>query len=291
MEKIKDIVKKLLYPHWAILALCVLLSVVGLAFVFAKGLEETNIAYIIYVLSAYALSAAVAAIVEFSKGGKERLHSNPFIHRYLTDLDYKAKVSLYLSFGINVIYSFYKAGAGIYYSSPWFGAVAFYYIILSTVRVLLLRHIRTKKQSLLAAYKRYRFCGYLLLILTVAIMAMGFHMVYEGKGVEYPGFVIYAAAGYTFFNFSMAIVNLVRYSKLNNPIYSAAKMITLATALVSIFFLQTAMFTAFGDDETMQFYMNIATASAVLVAVTVLSIVMIKRGNKALKEIESESRG
>lgn len=40
-------------------------------------------------------------------------------------------------------------------------------------------------------------------------------------------------------------VNVIKYPKINNPIISCAKILSLAGALMSMFALQTAMFSAF----------------------------------------------
>ena len=109
------------------------------------------------------------------------------IHRYRTQLNFRAEASLYLSLGINLLYAVYKAGTGIYYRSAWFGMTAFYYLILSTVRFFLLRGVRSKGQNLLRSFQKYRFCGWMLLILTLPIAGMGFYTIFEGHTAVLQG--------------------------------------------------------------------------------------------------------
>ena len=129
----------------------------------------------------------------------------------MTDLRFKAKISLYLSLGVTLGYSIYKSFIAIRCRSAWFASVACYYIVLGTGRFLLVRHIRAGRDDCVQEHKIYGFCGYLLLVLTAALGAMNFYTIYEGRAVAYPGHMIYAAAGFAFYSLGMAWANLVRY--------------------------------------------------------------------------------
>ncbi len=283
------LLQKFLTPTSVILLLLIPASALTLAVVFTGGLEATALAYVAYGISAYTTAAAVLRVYRLAKRGKALLHKNPFLHKYLTEMDYRAEISLYLSLGINIFYALYKAAAGIYLHSVWSGTLAFYYMVLSTVRFLLLHSVRGKERRLLQEYRKYRFCGYMLLVLTVAITGIGICTIASEKAVNYPGYTIYAAAGYTFYNAGAAIANILRYRKLKNPLYTASKVIALATALVSIFFLQTAMFAAFGDGAAWQKPMNIGTGAGVFVLVAVLSLLMIRHGSRSIAALTSGS--
>lgn len=161
-------------------------------------------------------------------------------------------------------------------------------MILSAERFLLLKHIRRKQRDYIKEYKKYSFCGYLLLILTIALIGMSVYMIHDGKVTVYPGHIIYAAAGYTFYNFITAILNIIKYRKLKNPIYSASKIITLATALISIFSLQTAMFAAFGKDIIQQRQMNLLTGFCIFAIIIAMALFMIMYGKHSIKKIQQK---
>lgn len=74
--------------------------------------------------------------------------------------------------------------------------------------------------------------------MTVPIAVIGAVSVYTGGATEYPGHLIFAAAAYTFYSLTMAIVNICRFRGAGLPVYSAANALALMTALVSMFFLQ-----------------------------------------------------
>lgn len=155
---------------------------------------------------------------------------------------------------------------------------------------LLLKHIRIKERDYIEEYKKYSFCGYLLLILTIALVGMSVYMIHDGKVTVYSCHIIYAAAGYTFYNFITAIVNIVKYRKLNNPIYSVNKIIALTTALVSVFSLQTAMFAVFGKNSIQQRQMNILTGFVIFIIIIIMALFMIIYGKYCIKKYKRNNK-
>lgn len=288
MRRWRRTLQALLHPPGAAVALLIPLSGTGLAVVFARGLEETALAYTVYAASAYTTAAAAARLVPLWRKGRALAHKNAFFHRYLTDLAFKAEISLHISFGVTLLYCVCKAAAGLYYRSAWLGSMAFYYFVLGIVRFQLLRHVRGGRGTPEQALQKYRFCGYLLLVLTLALGLMSFYTIYEGRAVEYPGHLIYAAAGYAFYSLAMAVCNLVRYRKLQDPVCSAAKALTLAAALVSMFFLQASMFAAFGDGAAWQRQMSMATGGCVFLLIAAMALYMIRRSTRLLQDFSPE---
>ena len=94
-----------------------------------------------------------------------------------------------------------------------------------------------------------------------------------------------AMAAYTFFTFTFAIVNLVRYKKYESPVYSAAKTITLISASVSMLTLTTTMLTTFGENESplfRQLMLSLIGLAVIGFAIT-MAVIMIVKGHKKLK--------
>ena len=265
MEHLLRITNKLLRPRLVLLAPLAVLSAAALAAVFTLRWEDTAMAYASYVLSAYSLAAVTLHLITEARRWHSRALENRHVKRYRTDLDFRLRLRLTVSLGVNLCYSVYKAALGLLLGSVWFGAMAAYYLVLSEARFLLLRG---GTGSLLAGYKKRRFCGWLLAVMTVPIAVTGAVSVYTGGATEYPGHLIFAAAAYTFYSLTMAIVNICRFRSAGSPVYSAANALALMTALVSMFFLQGAMFLAFGDGSSMERDMNLIFA-AVLAAMAV----------------------
>lgn len=157
------------------------------------------------------------------------------------------------------------------------------------MRFFLVRHTRTYKpaEEREIELKKYVLCGWLLLVMNLALSAIITFVVLGDKEFKYHMITTIALAAYTFFTFTFAIINIVRYKKYNSPVYSAAKMISLIAASVSMLTLETAMLTAFGGAETEGFsnWMLPLTGAAVMIFAITMSIYVIVSGHKKLKKI------
>ncbi len=294
MERFKKIMLKLLYPHFAVSVLIVVIAAFSLISVFAYGLESRPGSYVIYVFSFYALCVVCANTVRLVKGTKKYLHQNIYTEKYLSDAELRARVSLYAGVLINIGYAIFKFAAGVLYSSVWFGAVAIYYIVLSLIRFLLIKadrvFVKSADDTYCHGWKSYRLCGILLLLLNTAMSGMAVQVIWCNEGYFYPGFVIYASAAYTFYRLTVAIIR-ISGRKISNPILLATKALDLSMALMAMFTLQTAMFASFGKDMTVESrrLMNILTGGAVCVAVLGIAFVMINVATKKLRMNRAEN--
>ena len=93
----------------------------------------------------------------------EKIRSTAVVDKYMTDVRFRAGVSLYQGFFINLLYIVMKLVSGIVYRSTWFIALAVYYILLAVMRILLARRLNTKDEA--AELRRYRLCGIMLLLM------------------------------------------------------------------------------------------------------------------------------
>lgn len=307
MKKFKDMIFKILFPPvWII----VLSSLIGFPLVIISlvFLSSTNpISYLSYVLSAYALTVLCANFPRAKRRCKELIHGDEvkaivsfrrFMNRYkytsmyLNDKEFRAKISLYTGLGINCFYALFKCGTGIMFRSAWLWAIGIYYVMLSAIRFMLLRNVRItdKKEHTLERkiheYRSARLCGIMMLALNMAMSGMTVQMIWQNRGYEYKGYIIYISAMYAFYCFINAVVNVVKFARINNAILSSAKILSLAGALMSMFALQTAMFSAFGGGEKFQRLMNTITGGAVCLIVTGMAVFMIVRSNRNLKSLE-----
>lgn len=285
--------KTLLFPHKALIVLFVLITIPLL--IYSLGYQNVNpvIAYVSYFFSAYTLTVALMQMPLIMKWVKKGLYANRYSSLYLSEPLLRAKISLYAGLVINVLYAVFKFLAGIYYRSFWLGAIAVYYVILSIIRFGLVKRERklskqeASKEKRLHELKSYRFCGYLMLLLHVAVAGLVIQMIWQNKSYSYPGFLIYAFAAYAFYCFGIAIKNMVKYRNLEHPLLSAAKMISFACALTSILAMQTAMLTQFGNgQENFARLMNSLTGGAVCLTVLLLSIRMVRRAGCEMKKAE-----
>ena len=128
----------------------------------------------------------------------------------------------------------------------------------------------------------------MMFALNIAMGGMTVQMIWQNRSYEYKGYIIYISALYAFYCLITAVVNVVKFAKIHNTILSATKTIALAGALMSMFALQTAMFSAFGGGEELQRLMNTITGGAVCLIVRGMAVFMIVRANIRLKKLENE---
>lgn len=284
--------KKCLFIHNVLAVILIFLSTALLLYAFLYPNAIPVVAYISYFVSAYTLTVVMIKMPALCKKIKRGLYGNKYSNMYLTNSQIRAKISLYTGCGISVLYACFKLGMGIYLSSVWLGAVAVYYIILSLMRLALLRRFRrskwyeTEEGLHLFGLKSFRFCGILMFLLNIAVSGLVVQMIWQNKSYEYPGFLIYATAAYAFYCLTMAIINIVKYRHMEQPILSAAKMLSFACALISILAMQTAMLTQFGNgQENFARLMNSLTGGAVCFSIFVMAVWMIRKANKEMKNM------
>jgi hypothetical protein len=223
---------------------------------------------------------------------KERIYKNPLGNRYMTDKVFRTEISLYLSLSISLIYVGANLLSWYLLRSWWFIVLAVYYVIMSVMRFLLVRYVRVNEigTSLLGEWKRSRICAYILLLINLSLSGAVLMILYQSKGYDYPGVMIYVMALYTFYSTTHAIVDIVRFRSLGSPIMSTAKIVSLSAALVSMLNLETAMFAQFGAEMPQQYQnlMIMLTGAGISVTVVTLSVVLIV---KATKEIRRAKHG
>ena len=297
MER-KSFWKKLLFPPlWLMLSLLVLCAV-SLPYVFINGLVNSPVAYGIYALSFYTLCVVCLFCALMLPGQyksiRSRIYAHPIGHRYMTDAAFKTHVSLYTSLAANLLYVGVNVLSWFLYRSMWFVVLAVYYVILAVMRFLLVRYVRLDPLGLnrLGELRRARLCSCILLLLNFVLTGAVMMILYQNKGFEYHGILIYVMASYTFYITTHAIVDLVRYRKYKSPVMTVSKLISLSAALVSMLALETAMFSQFGGEMPVrdQRLMIALTGAGVSIAVISMSVFMIVSAAKEIKEIKKNGK-
>ena len=291
MDIWKKFYKKALFPHIAVMILLLVLSAAALLVAFLVFGSEHPVSYACYVLAAYTLTVYCFRIPNIVKFVKRQINENKFLRRLTTDAHYRVKMSLHGAFYFNMVYALFQLGMAILRSSILFYSLAAYYFLLALMRMYLLGYAWSNAPgtNMVREYKRYRFCGVAMLILSVALSVMVTYTIAFDTQESYGMIETIAMAAFTFTALSVAIVNVVKYKKYNSPVFSAAKDISLAVAVVSVLSLETAMFAAFADgsmDADSMLIMTATTGFAVMVFVIGLAILMIVRSTKELKGLE-----
>lgn len=287
--------KKLLFPPVWLMVILVIASAAALTLTFVNGMEQSIPAYIVYVLAFYTLSVVtvfcVMVLPKQYSTIKQRIYGNPLGNRYMTDRVFRTNISLSISFVISMLYVGINLWSWHMLKSYWFMVLAVYYAIMAVMRFLLVRYVRIQKigTDILSEWKRSRICAYILLLINLSLSGAVLMILYQSKGYDYPGIMIYVMALYTFYSTIHAIVDIVKYHKLGSPIMSTAKIVSLSGALVSMLNLETAMFAQFGADMSMksQRIFIILTGAGVSITVVTLSVILIVNANKEIRRIKN----
>ena len=287
----KKLGNNLLFPPVWLMVLLTLISAAALILIFLNGLEQSIPAYFVYVLAFYTLSVVsifcALVLPKQYKNIKRKIYTNPIGNRYMTDRVFRTNVSLSASFVISMLYVGINLWSWHMLGSWWFMVLAVYYVIMAVMRFLLVRYVRIQKigTSLLGEWRRSRICACILLLINLSLSGAVLMILYQSKGYDYPGIMIYVMALYTFYSTIHAIVDIVKYRKLGSPIMSTAKIVSLSAALVSMLNLETAMFAQFGGDMKPEYQrlMIILTGAGVSIVVVTLSVILIVNATNAIR--------
>jgi len=182
---------------------------------------------------------------------------------------------------------------GLRHHSAWFYAMAGYYLLLGMMRLTLVRHTHhhAAGEDNRAEWRKYRLCGWLLLVMNLALAIFTLYFVFRIRVFRHHEITTIAMAAYSFTALTLAIVNVVRYRKYGSPAYSAAKAISLASATVSMLTLENALLTTFGEGESELFrqIMLGASGTAVLLVVQGIALYMIVNASKKLRINNSQT--
>ncbi len=288
MEKWKKMVKALLFPHIAILWILLPIAIVFLVYSMVVLGEENPVSIASYVLAFYTLTVwccRIPNIISFFKSFK---NENQYVQLWTGDVRLRMNVSLFGGFAWNAVYAVFQLCLGIYHHTFWYYSLAGYYLFLGVMRFSLASYTRRHNpgEDMVAELKRYRNCGIVFLLMNLALALIIFFMVYWDRTFRHHQITTIAMAAYTFFSFTMAIINIVKYRKIGSPVYSASKAISLAAACVSMLTLEATMLTTFGDGTmdllTRRIFLG-ATGGVISVFIIGMAIYMIVRATKQLK--------
>lgn len=284
-------------PNWFIYIACpCVFAVVGVQLAVGGGARAAE--YAVYTLSAYCLAVWVVNFPSFIKSAKaaakrpaERfkvintVKSTRFGESYFNSAEFRAGVSVFTGLAVDILYTIFRAIAGISNKSVWFVSMAVYYLVLAALRGNICVCLKqrqaneSRKQRLWHTQREwycYRRTGALLLVLNIPMGGMIVLMVTTNSGYQYAGYIIYLSALYTFYMVARSIVNLFKFRKIGSPALSAAKTVDFTSALMSLLGLQTALISRFSDDgEKFRVVMNSITGGFVFAGATALAVYML----------------
>lgn len=213
-----------------------------------------------------------------------------FWESYQNDPWLRAATSTKVSAVINLFFVFYQAYNAYQRHSLWFGALSVYYAWLTFMRVNIVTYMQTMAADGREELRRYRRTGVWLLMLTTVVMVLGVISNRLGSRPSYATHMLVGAALFAFYSVTAAIVNLHKWRKLEDPLVSASKALSLSCALVSLYSLQTAAIgrLAATSDGRVITLLTYATPVAIFLVIASISLFIILRVNWVLGAIGSD---
>lgn len=233
----------------------------------------------------------------------ERIRAQPLVRmvservldqRFFTDALFRTKCMLYPGFAANLLYAVMQLVLGICYRSIWSGALAVYYALLAMMRLQLLKPGKGNpcEESVLSELRQYRLCGSILLGMTPVFASILILVVHKNSGTRYPGFSVVIMEVYTACMVLLSASNLVRFRKYNRPAMSAAKIVSLIAALMSVLSLTTALAGRTGNLESDSVRQGVIGTVGGTVCVTVLCIAvyMVAHASRQFKTLRTNQK-
>ena len=196
-------------------------------------------------------------------------------------------VFVFLGLLTNFCYIILNLVSGIIYGNAWFITVAAYYTLILSVRYLILGNgcfgcdeCKSSQEDI----KALKTCGMLMLILGVPITGMIIYTVISDKMYEYHPIVFISLLIYASFSILRAVLGIFTSTK-KSGIANAFRYIKISSALMSLFNLQTSVFSAVRVGEGMAKIFNIITGGAVSLSVFLFAVKTITDADAELCEL------
>lgn len=282
----KRIGRLLVFPHPAVVGLLLPAALVMMLVCGLRLGSDAPLTIAAYALAFYALTLVCIRLPAIIRWVQRFRRENKYYLLYRNDVQLRINISLYGAFGFNAAYAVFQLCLGLWHHSAWFYAMAGYYLLLAVMRLTLVRHTRhhAAGEDTLLEWRKYRFCGALLMVMNLVLAIFTLYFVYRIRVFLHHEVTTIAMAAYSFTALAVAIVNAVRYKKYGSPAYSAAKAISLVSAIVSMLTLENAMLTTFGQSSDL-FRKTILSISgaAVILVVQGIALYMLINARRRLK--------
>lgn len=259
----------------------------GLVWVFLNGLEMWWPAYILYVFSAYSLTALCVKLPQAIRREKYWLEDHPKLHGLLKNKELHFKLELYLEQLINFVYGIFKIVSGVIVGSAWIGADGIYNLVQALIQLFLILR-RKDPGSIVKQWKSYRFCGVLIFLMHLTLIGIVFQMVNWNRVEESGEIMIIATAAFAFYKFISSFIDIARDRKHKHPIDSSVRMLELSQAIFAIFSLQAGLLHTFGTGESWEHWMNLAVGCVVCFLTVAMGVYMIHRASRELKILQEK---
>lgn len=174
----------------------------------------------------------------------------------------------------------------------WALTVTVYYSVLLIVRLYLFGYREVDVGNEVASLRLYHVCrrvGVFMLLLDFLASAMMIYSVTSGRVVDFRGGYIIGFAVFTVYSLSSSAIGIVRSLKNDSPLSLAARNITLAAALLSVFNLVYSILVSVGISRSVILIANSVVGSFVFLIIISLAVYLIVKSTVKIRTDKSGS--
>lgn len=262
----------------------------GLTWVFVGGREAWVIAYFLYALSAYCLTALCVKLPAAVRSAKKWLSEHPKLSALLKNDELHFKLELYFEQFINFAYGIFKIASGVILGSAWIGCDGIYNMAQALIQLFQILR-RKKPGTIQKQWKSYQSCGWLILLMHLTMIGIVFQMVNWNRVEESGDIMIIATAAFAFYKFISAFIDIAKDRKHTHPVDSSVRMVELSQAIFAIFSLQAGLLHTFGTGEAWEHWLNLAMGCIVCLLTVAMGIYMIRRANREIRTLQEKNNG
>ena len=177
-----------------------------------------------------------------------RINVSKIFSLFLTSATFRLSLSLFFGMIINFFYIASNLSSAFLYRNIWSATLTVYHSLFLLIRFYLISAKRRCKTEV----KMKNVClrtGICLLFLDLAATVMMAYTIRSGRVTRYSGVVLLCFVIYTIYSLTVSIVGMKRHSDDNQPLHFAARNMTLAAALMSVFNLQYSLLATLGANS------------------------------------------
>lgn len=197
-----------------------------------------------------------------------------FQKTWKSDYHFSTVFSSAISTLISIVFALYNGALGIVYQSRWHGLICVYYLLLATIRAIL---IETRRKN----QKTIRMITYLLLlVMDISLIGPIYVMVSGERSYTYGLIPAIAMAAYTTYRITISIIHFRKSRKKDNSLLFELRMINMTDALVAVLSLQNALIIANGGMNEEMRTLTAWTSGGiylVIVLITIMSFIKVQR--------------
>lgn len=176
---------------------------------------------------------------------KKSFNIRKILSLILTNPAFRLSLSLFFGMIMNFMYIAGNLVSAFHRGNIWSATLTVYHSLFLIIRFYLISaKLRCKTEA-----EKSRVClrtGIFLLLLDSTAAAIMIYTIRSGRVVRYSGMVLLGFVIYTVYSLTASVLGMKRHLNDNQPLHFAARNMTLAAALMSVFNLQYSVLVTLG---------------------------------------------